>query len=298
MCNFLTLDFETWADSSRFLLDSREAERMSCHLGGFDPQLERGVRAFLDALWRYRKQATFFVQASTIAAHKDLVVEVHNSGHEIASHSLSHPLFDNLPRLRMREELRCSRQRLEDLIGAPVIGFRAPNLSLGRLRQIFFEELLESGYRYDSSMTERSVRALFRKEDCGPFEIPGASPLIEYPITTATIWGKSLNLGGTQLAFISSDRIRSIARIANSRKVPLVLYLHPYELDAARLRWPHATPSLRAKIATGVRGLLKRGRLELVDQIISDLALTTIAQDLLQNGEQRYTSRPGLPIPG
>lgn len=47
-------------------------------------------------------------------------------GHEIGSHTVSHPRLTQLPRERAREELYASKCRLEDLFGVPVRHFCYP----------------------------------------------------------------------------------------------------------------------------------------------------------------------------
>ena len=41
--------------------------------------------------------------------------------------------------------------RIEDAVGDPVTGYRAPNFSIGRAQSWAYKILLEEGFRYDSS---------------------------------------------------------------------------------------------------------------------------------------------------
>lgn len=71
-------------------------------------------------------------------------------GHEVASHSLTHPQpFSTLDDGALRAELRTSRERLSQAIGSEVIGFRAPAWDVdGRVLRL----VRESAYRYDASI--------------------------------------------------------------------------------------------------------------------------------------------------
>jgi Polysaccharide deacetylase len=94
-------------------------------------------------------RATFFVVARDAVSQRAAIAAITTSGHEVASHSLTHPLaFSRLPRERMREELSESRHRLEAVTGEPVLGFRAPNFDLDAVGE---RELFAAGYRYDAS---------------------------------------------------------------------------------------------------------------------------------------------------
>lgn len=55
------------------------------------------------------------------------VRELHHAGHEIGSHSLTHPLLPELEGDALREEIVTSRARLRDATGAEVASFCYPN---------------------------------------------------------------------------------------------------------------------------------------------------------------------------
>lgn len=107
---------------------------------------------FLDLLARKAVKATFFLisdfakQPTAQGTIRRIVAE----GHEVASHSKSHA-FDlrHLGRDRIRQEVLESKQVLEDISGTEVIGFRGPGYAFDAE---IADLLLESGYRYDSSV--------------------------------------------------------------------------------------------------------------------------------------------------
>lgn len=74
------------------------------------------------------------------------------AGHAVASHTITHRRLTLLPSGEKRREVVESRSLIEDALGAPVEGFRAPGFFLDR-------EVLglvaEAGYRYDSSLHAR-----------------------------------------------------------------------------------------------------------------------------------------------
>lgn len=115
-----------------------------------DPIFESGMENLLTFLDQVNIKATLFLIASSIKdPHKlELVSEAVNRGHEIASHSLTHPNFGQIDREIKRVEIAESRELIEAKLGVRVQGFRTPDYNVDR---DCLELLDEYGYRYDSS---------------------------------------------------------------------------------------------------------------------------------------------------
>ena len=121
--------------------------------------MHRCVPRFAEALERRGMRATFFVVANDLdenalgaeaAVTRELVRDLAAAGHEIASHSYSHPYdMARLSAADTRHEIATAHQVLSDAIGAPVIGFRAPGYDISAT---MLATLAELGYAYDSSI--------------------------------------------------------------------------------------------------------------------------------------------------
>ena len=95
-------------------------------------------------------RATLFIIARDAAAHAEPLRKMVEAGHEIASHSLTHPLpLAKLPQDRLRAEVEDSRRALAAAAGTEIIGFRAPNWDVSSR---VLEALASAGYRYDASI--------------------------------------------------------------------------------------------------------------------------------------------------
>lgn len=113
----------------------------------------RGVPRFMALFNDLGIRATFFCVAADLEASPDareqaeaLVAE----GHELASHSWSHPYdLTRMSPSAIAEELRRSRDLLSEVRGRPVVGFRAPGYTMN---STVFSELEAAGYTYDSSI--------------------------------------------------------------------------------------------------------------------------------------------------
>jgi hypothetical protein len=108
------------------------------------------VPRLLELLDELGVPAVLFTIARDAEGQRDLLRQAVSAGHEIASHSLTHPQpFSTLEDDALREELETSRHRLSDASGRDVVGFRAPAWDVDDrvLRMVG-----EAGYRYDASI--------------------------------------------------------------------------------------------------------------------------------------------------
>ena len=123
-----------------------------------DPIFETGMRHLLDFLDQNDLKATLFVIASSLEhpRKRPLLEEAVRRGHEVASHTVTHANLRQVDSSRKRQELRESRERLEDTLGVTVRGFRAPGYSIDRE---CVEILSEGGYEWDSSAFQTSAFA-------------------------------------------------------------------------------------------------------------------------------------------
>src|SRR3954470_14866536 len=88
-------------------------------------RLASSIDALLELLDRRSVRGTFFV-LGWIAKHRpEVVVAIAAAGHEIASHGFAHERVTALDNAAFREDVRSSKQALEDLIGTQVVGYRA-----------------------------------------------------------------------------------------------------------------------------------------------------------------------------
>jgi hypothetical protein len=82
-------------------------------------------------------------------ANRNALAQVVEAGHEIASHSLTHPVgLASMPAEAMRREFTESRWLLEQTCGTPIVGFRSPQFDMTDRALAL---LAEAGYAYDAS---------------------------------------------------------------------------------------------------------------------------------------------------
>lgn len=80
----------------------------------------------LDILDDYGVKTTFFLVGIWVEKYPDLVREIVARGHELGNHSTTHPQMSTLSDEKIREELRVTSDRIEQLTGIRPTLFRPP----------------------------------------------------------------------------------------------------------------------------------------------------------------------------
>lgn len=185
-----------------------------------------GIKWLLDLLERKNQSATFFVVAELAENHIETLLEIRERGHEIGSHSLTHPYLNELPEMEIHKEVNGSKKILEKELDIKVKGFRAPALSYN---ETVLSKVRKSGYEYDSSMIP-SVRipGWYGGDEVSlePFSSNNFTevPVSVNPITKLPISGFFMRTLGRKHLFWSIELLQN-------RGVIPVIYLHPFELE-------------------------------------------------------------------
>jgi polysaccharide deacetylase family protein (PEP-CTERM system associated) len=137
-----------------------ENEKEDYELSAISYEQKSAGRRTTDNGHTKKVRATFFVLGWIAERLPHLIREIHARGHEIASHGYNHNLCNRQPHADLKRELAASKKLLEDITGAPVTGFRAPNFSID-------DEVLnivqECGYQYDSSYNSFGLHGRYGK---------------------------------------------------------------------------------------------------------------------------------------
>jgi len=246
-------------------------------------RLEKSLLALLDILSERRVRATCFFLGWVGSRYPNLVIEAKRRGHEIGSHGYAHLLAYQITARQFLEDARKSKAVLEDLIGAPVIGYRAPGFSVTREVPWFFEKVAEAGYLYDSSVfpAARAHGGLSTRE-YGPHPIltPSGS-VFEFPVTVVDLLGIPFCIfGGGYLRITPYFIIRRMARRVLAEGRPVVYYVHPRDLDPNQPRLPMG-PLRRFKSYVNLDGTRRK-----IARITEDAEFTTFAEYLAGSGGQ------------
>lgn len=250
--------------------------------GSIPGRVEAGTRLLLEMMAERGARGTFFVLGWIADRYPDLVREIARAGHEVASHGWGHRRVTHLTPEQFRRSVRASREVLEDLAGARVLGYRAPSFSIVAGREWALDILLEEGYRYDSSrfpVRRRGYGFAGGGRDPHWLDRPGGR-LGEVPPATLRVAGTNLPAGGgAYFRLFPYALVRAAFREAESRGAPATFYIHPWELDPGQPRIP-VPPTTRIRHYGGLRRTVPRLR-----RLLGEFAFQPIAATLGMEAE-------------
>ena len=205
-------------------------------------RMDETTRWLLDALGERSITATFFVVGEIAKSHAALVRKMVEAGHEVASHSWDHRRVHRFTPDTFREDVRTSKDALEQAGGAEVVGFRAPTFSIMRETAWAINVLADVGMKYDSSIFPvRHDRYGVPDAPRTPFRVRGEQrELLELPPLTLRGFGANLPVAGGGYfrlfpLWVMERGLRQMARLPQSASV---LYFHPWEFDPDQPKLP------------------------------------------------------------
>jgi peptidoglycan-N-acetylglucosamine deacetylase len=148
--------------------------------------LRKCLPRFAELFTRQGVRATFFVVGEDLVADAEgraLLAALARDGHELASHTFSHPY--DLVRLsahRIADEIDRAHAVIAETAGAPPVGFRAPGYEI---TETVLQTLVDRGYAYDSSVF----------------------PAVPYYLAKAAIMAGMRLLGRTSGSILGSPRV-------------------------------------------------------------------------------------------
>jgi peptidoglycan/xylan/chitin deacetylase (PgdA/CDA1 family) len=221
----MTVDVEEWFHNC-WIPEYNDPELRPAALPVELARLLPRLAAELDS---YGARATFFVLGEVARGLASELRELAAAGHEIACHGYHHFRANDLSPARFLHEIRDAKALLEDLIGQPIAGYRAPEWSLREPGNPRLRLVAEAGFRYDSSLM-RALWAGSKANPEGPVELSWADGdrLVELPPMT---WAGTLRLpSGGWCGRLASPRWLLVAARASLREGGLpLLVVHPWE---------------------------------------------------------------------
>ncbi len=234
MKNALTIDVEDYFQVTAFagVVNRRD-------WAVYPSRIQGNTLRILDLLDEYSLAGTFFVLGWVAKHFPSLVRAISSRGHEVACHGYGHELIYNQTPETFRHDLRRAKNMLEDIVGRPVIGYRAPSYSITARSMWALDILIEEGFLYDSSIfpilhdnygipgSERFPHVIERP----------AGRIHEFPLTTLLVraLGRQFAVpvaGGGYLRLLPERLVHHAMRRINTREhEPVVLYFHPWEID-------------------------------------------------------------------
>jgi len=239
----------------------------------------------LDLLARHGRPATLFVLGKFAERFPALVRRMAEDGHEVASHGYGHVEIFKQDRDEFRADVTRAKQLVEDITGAEVVGYRAPDFSIVESTLWALDTLAEAGFRYDSSIYpiahSRYGIASWPAEPAS-VSLPSGRTIVELPIATIELFGRRWPVGGGGYHRLQPWPVIAWAiRRRSKNGAPFVAYCHPYEFDPGEFKALDLAIPLRVRLHQG----LGRSRLQGRFTRMIGAHETTLARDLALRSE-------------
>jgi polysaccharide deacetylase family protein (PEP-CTERM system associated) len=200
----------------------------------FERRIERATERALDLLDEYGATATFFVLGWVADTLPELVKQVAQRGHEVASKGYYHRNVRQLTPGEFRDDLTRSREAIERAAGQRVRGYRVADQWFRPADLWALDVLAEEGYEYDSS-----IGPILRSYAAEPWRRfahlhrHGDRTLWELPISTADVFGMLVPIaGGNYFRQFPHWMVRTaVENWTRTYTAPYVMYFHTWELD-------------------------------------------------------------------
>ncbi|SMC50490.1 polysaccharide deacetylase family protein, PEP-CTERM locus subfamily [Desulfocicer vacuolatum DSM 3385] len=228
----ITVDVEDWFQVENF---KPWIARSSWH--SRELRVEQNCHRLLDlfdGVSGGKVRATFFILGWIARKCPDLVKEIANRGHEVASHGVDHELCTKMTDKALFHDLVRSRKLLEDIISLPVVGYRAPSFAINDKILNIVEQ---SGYLYDSSYNSFNRHGRYGIIDTDRKHVNGISLRLsdafhELPVSNLVLSDQVIPMGGGgYFRLLPFFAIKQGVRWILKKQAAYVFYIHPWELD-------------------------------------------------------------------
>jgi len=234
-------------------------------------------------------RGTFFVLGWVAERFPSLVKDIAAYGHELASHGYHHQLVYTLTADQFREDVHRAKHTIEQIAGAPVSGYRAPSFSIVKQSLWALDVLIDEGYTYDASIFP------IRHDRYGIANAPrhahviqrAAGSIVEVPSSTVRVGGSNYPIagGGYLRLFPYAATKWGIAQVNKVDQQPVVVYVHPWEVDPGQPRLP-ASKTTQLRHHVGMATTI--GKLE---RVVNDFAFAPV-RDVLQGSARNAVTAP------
>jgi len=266
LANAISVDVEDY-----FQTEAMSAVAPRTHWDSFPTHVEANTFALFELFARYRVHATFFFMGWVAERFPQLVRQAHELGHEVGCHSYWHRPVFRMSSDEFREDTYRARNVIQDATGAPVRGYRAPNFSINSSVSWAYPILEELGFDYDSSVYPIH-HELYGNHRAERHPYLAGTKLVELPAATWRVFNQNLPVaGGAYLRILPYALMKyGIRSINKNENAPVVLYMHPWEIDDVQPRLKASWKS-RMRQYTGLAGMKAK-----LERLLQDFTLGPI----------------------
>ena len=225
-------------------------------------RVENNTNRLIDLFNHHGAKATFFTLGWVAERCPHLIKRIVDEGHELGSHGSNHRRNTLMSKDQVFEDIRKSKDILEQTSGKAVKGYRAPSFSIDTSNEYVFDMLVELGFHYSSS-TYPISHDLYGVPHWPRFAHKRQEGIVEIPVPTLrTPKGHNKGIGGGGYFrlypyWLSKRRIDAFIK---ENDHPYNFYFHPWEIDADQPRIDNAP--FKSKLRHYVNLHAMEGKLE------------------------------------
>ena len=289
------LDSQRSAISGNPTNSTHSLPKMQIDLCQFHQETDKTIksnRSRRSSLTTNSPKATFFILGWIAKRLPHIVREIHSRGHEVASHGYYHNLCNHQSLDHLKKDLSDSKKLLEDIIGEPIYGYRAPSFSINN---DILKIIEDCGYLYDSSYNSFAIHSRYGQvalsqngargialqiaDTRNPepetqfYELPISNLDLRTPFSfqlsafssrrnakTSSLltsfalpWG-----GGVYFRLIPFPLFKLGVESILKRQKAFLFYLHPWEVDPQQPRVNHASRFLKFRHYANLKNTLSK----------------------------------------
>jgi polysaccharide deacetylase family protein (PEP-CTERM system associated) len=273
MKNAMTIDLEDWFCAYNLRIKTQDWDKQELRV------VENTTR-ILDLFQKHATRATFFVLGWIAERVPDLVHEIEQRGHEIATHGYSHTVLTEMTPDAFEADLTHALDVTRECVHQEIIGFRAPSFTITAKTRWAIDILARHSIRYDSSVFPIGFHPDYGIADA-PLSIHPLGALTEVPMSVAEVFGRKIPCsGGGYFRVIPYRATRFLMQQCNRQGRPVIFYLHPWETDPGQ-------PRVKLSWSKSFRHYINLDKtMQRLDQLLCDLQFAPI-KDILSTNDTK-----------
>lgn len=191
-----------------------------------------GLDVALDIMDKKNIKGSFFVVGEIADMLAAKIKTMDANGHDIACHNWVHLRPVTMTVEEFREQLLRAKDKLENILGHPVVGYRAPSFGID---DEHFNVIMEN-FKYDSSKIKPQKSAKY-----GALHLKGFKEIFpcvykrdgftEFEVSTQKIGDMNMLLGGGYIRMLPWPFMKWITNRYLKTGQPYVMYIHPIDLS-------------------------------------------------------------------
>ncbi len=218
----ITIDVEDWYHT---YFPEKDVDRSYSLLDGLD--------VALDYMDKKNIKGTFFVVGEIADQLKDKLQSMYENGHDIACHNWVHLRPETMGVEEFRAQAIRAKEKLEEILGHPVVGYRAPSFGIDDERLEIVREL----FKFDSSYIKPQKSTKYGKLNLSEFKevfpcVYKKDDFTEFEVSTQRFGEMNVLLGGGYIRILPWPFVKWMtAKYLKAGRL-YVMYIHPIDLSS------------------------------------------------------------------